>query len=96
MHDGDSDSSQLDFFGVEGADFAHGFQLLVDDLHKDAVAFSMEDTHLFLAEEDGFVEEAMQHIQRLFGTMTSEVEGGVEVGTLLVHLVEDGSKCLIA
>ena len=43
MHDGDSDASEFHFFGVEGADFAHGFQLLVDDLHKDAVAFTVKD-----------------------------------------------------
>ena len=45
---------------MEGAHFAHSLQFLVYDLHEDAVAFAVEDTHLLLAEKQCLVEEAAQ------------------------------------
>ena len=67
------------------------FQFLVDDLHEDAVAFTMEDAYLFFTEQECFVEEMVQHVECLFGTVAAEVERGVEMGTFLVHLVVDAT-----
>ena len=63
---------------MEGADFAHAFQLLVDDLHEDAVAFAVEDAHLLLAEEDGLVEELVQQVEGFLGAVAAEVEVGLK------------------
>ena len=94
VDNGDSDTSQLHFFRMEGAHLMHAFQFLVDDLHKDAVTLAVENAYLFLAEEDSFVKEVVQHVEGFFGAVAAEVESGVEVGSLLVHLVEDGGKGL--
>lgn len=59
VDNGDSDTSQLHFLGMEGSHLVHAFQFLMNDLHKNAISFTVENAYFLFTEEDSFVEESM-------------------------------------